>query len=120
MLKKNAEVRWTTTARESFVRIKEDFQEALVLVSPSPFIVTIILLQRNEDNKEQPVAFFSRVLRDGELKYNILEKKSYYLLKALKSFGVYVLHSQIIAYVPNVVVNDVLTQSDSDGKRGSG
>lgn len=34
MLKKDVEVRWTTTTREYFSRIKEAFQEAPMLVSP--------------------------------------------------------------------------------------
>ena len=31
---------------------------------------------------------------------------------------VYVLHSHVIAYVPNAVVKDILTQPDRDGRRG--
>ena len=52
------------------------------------------------------------------MNYNILEKQVYALVKALKAFRTYVLHSQIIAYVPNSVVKDVLVQSDVEGKRG--
>ena len=42
----------------------------------------------------------------------------YALVKTLKAFRNYVLQSQIIAYVPNYVVKDVLVQSDVEGKRG--
>ena len=35
----------------------------------------------------------------------------------MKDFGVYILHSHIIAFVPNIVVKDILSQ-DPDGKRG--
>ena len=42
----------------------------------------------------------------------------YALVKALKAFRTYVLHSQILAYVPNSAVKDVLVQSDVEGKRG--
>lgn len=58
------------------------------------------------------------MLRDAELKYNILEKQVYALVKALKALRTYVLQSQIIAYVPNIAVKDVLVQSDVEGKRG--
>eukprot|EP00253_Pinus_taeda_P021012 PITA_21012 len=37
---------------------------------------------------------------------------------ALKDFQVYILHSYILAYVPNAVVKDVLVQADSEGRRG--
>ena len=46
-----------------------------------------------------------------------MEKQAYALVKALKDFRVYILHSHIIAYVPNIVVKDILSQ-DPDGKRG--
>ena len=52
------------------------------------------------------------MLRDGELKYDIMEKQAYLLIKSLKYFKVYVLHSHIIAYVPRNVVKSILTQPD--------
>ena len=57
-------------------------------------------------------------MRDAELKYDIIEKQAYYLVQALKAFRVHLLHSSIIAYVPNSVVKIVLTKPDTDGKRG--
>jgi len=119
MLKKENEVHWTKEARESFSKIKEALQAAPVLISPdyqNPFQVFsfasansigVVLLQKNDEEKEHPVSLFSKILRDVELKYNILEKQVYALVKALKAFRTYVLQSQIIAYVPNVVVKDV-------------
>ena len=59
----------------------------------------------------------SDLLRDAPLRYNIMEKQAFALVKALKDFRVYILHSHIIAFVPNSVVKDILTQ-DPDGKRG--
>ena len=46
-----------------------------------------------------------------------MEKQAYALVKALKDFKVYILHFHTIAYVPNIVVKDILSQ-DPDGKRG--
>jgi hypothetical protein len=46
-----------------------------------------------------------------------MEKKAYALVKALKSFIVYVFHSKIIAYVPSASVKDILIQPDIDGRR---
>lgn len=120
MLKKENEVHWTKEARESFSRIKETLQEALVLISSDsqrPFqkfsfaslnSIAVVLLQKNDEEKEQPVASFSKILRYVELKYNILEKQVYALVKSLKAFRTYVLQSQIIAYVSNARVKDVL------------
>ena len=46
-----------------------------------------------------------------------MEKQAYALVKGLKDFRVYILHSHIIALVPHIVVKDILSQ-DPDGKRG--
>ena len=45
-----------------------------------------------------------------------MEKQALALVKALKDFRVYILHSHIIAFVPHTVVKDILSQ-DPDGKR---
>ena len=57
------------------------------------------------------------MLRDGELKYDIMEKQAYALVKALKYFRVYILHSHIIAHVPSAAVKRILTQPDPEGRR---
>jgi len=46
-----------------------------------------------------------------------MEKQALALVKALKDFRVYILHSHIISFVPHTVVKDILSQ-DPDGKRG--
>ena len=66
---------------------------------------------------EQPIAFFSKMLRDGELNYDIMEKQAYALVKELKYFRVYILHSHIITYVPTNAVKGILTQLDPKGRR---
>ena len=40
------------------------------------------------------------------------------MVKALKAFKTYVLHSKIISYVPTNVVKNILVQPDIDRKRG--
>ena len=48
--------------------------------------VAAVLLQKNDQGQEQPIAFFSKALRDAELRYEIMEKQAYALVKALKDF----------------------------------
>ena len=129
MLKKGAKVRWTETTRRSFDSIKKAIMEAPTLISPHyskkfhifsfsfEDTIVVVLLQQDEEHLEHPVAFFSKNLRDAELRYNIIEKQACVLIKSLKAFRVYILHSKIIAYVPSVAIKDVLTQLDADGKR---
>jgi ribonuclease HI len=129
MLRKGHEIKWTAESRNSFDQVKKALTEAPVLVSPdyskdfmifsfaSFDTVAAVLLQKNDQGQEQPIAFFSKALRDAELRYEIMEKQAYALVKALKAFRVYVLHSKIVAYVPSTSVKDILIQSDIDGKR---
>jgi len=49
-----------------------------------------------------------------------MEKQAFSLVKAIKDFRVYVLHYHIFAYVPNVVVKDILTQMDQMGRDANG
>jgi hypothetical protein len=80
--------------------------------------VATVLLQKNEEGFEKPIAFFSKSLRDAKLRYDIMEKQVYAMVKALKAFRTYVIHSKVIAYVPTSSVKDILVQPDNNGKRG--
>ena len=129
MLKKEQGVKWTLEAKKSFEMVKQALTKTLVLISldfskdfyifsfASEHTIAVVLLQKNPQGQEQPIAFFSKDLRDAPLNYNIMEKQAFALVKALKYFRVYILHSHIISFVPNSVVKDILTQ-DPDGKRG--
>jgi hypothetical protein len=130
MLKKDSRINWTTEAKASFEHIKRVISEAPVLTIPdylkdflifsfaSQHTIASVLLQKDDEGFEFPIAFFSKSLRDAKLKYDIMEKQAYAMVKALKAFRTYVLHSKIITYVPTSVVKDILVQPDSDGKRG--
>jgi hypothetical protein len=75
---------------EAPVLISPDYSKYFMIFSFSSFdTVATVLLQKNDEGFEQPIAFFSRALRDAELKYDIMEKQAYALVKALKSFRVY-------------------------------
>ena len=129
MLKKDNEIKWNVDARKYFKNNKKAITQAPVLVSPnfskyflvfsyaSEHKIVGVLLQQNNQNVEQPIYFFSMVLRDGELKYDIMEKQAYSLVKYLKDFSLYILNSHIIAFVPSNVVKNILTQSDPKIKR---
>jgi hypothetical protein len=129
ILMKGNKVKWIVESRESFNQIKKALTEAPVLISPNYskdfFIfsfssfdtVEVVLLQRNVEALEQLISFFSRTSRDAEIIYDIMEKQDYALVKALKYFKVYFLHSKIIAYVPSASVKDSLIQPDIDGRR---
>jgi hypothetical protein len=86
MIRKGNEVKWTFEARNSFDQIKKALTEAPFLIRPNyskEFLIfsfsshdtlAAFLLPKNIDGIEQPISFFSRVLRDAEVRYDIMEK----------------------------------------------
>lgn len=130
MLKKDSTIKWNLEVKRSFEDIKRALTQTPVLISPmfdKDFIlfsfalehtIVAVLLQKNDQGLEQPIAFFSKALKDAPSKYNIMENQAFSLVKAIKDFRVYILYSHIVAYVPNAVVKDILTQDGPDGKRG--
>jgi hypothetical protein len=86
MLRKGNEVKWNDESRNYFNQIKRALTESPVLINPdyskeflifsfaSSDTLDDILLQRNLDGLEQPISFFSRALRDAEMRYDIMEK----------------------------------------------
>ena len=97
-LKKGSEIKWTYHARSSFEAIKQAIMKAPTLISPnytkkfyifsfaSYDTIAAVLLQKNDEGVEHPVAFFSKSLRDVELRYGLIEKYAYALIRSLKSF----------------------------------
>jgi hypothetical protein len=120
MLRKNNEVKWNTDAINSFEMIKKalvDVPVLIILDYSKEFLIfsfafddtlVVVLLQKNKGDLEKPIAFFRRALRDVEIKYDIMEKQAYTLVKSLKAFRVYILHSNTIAYVPSNGVRKIL------------
>eukprot|EP00253_Pinus_taeda_P024713 PITA_24713 len=129
MLRKDSEIKWTEEAVKSFNLIKVILSSTPTLISPdytqdfilfsfaSEHKLAAVLMQKRE-GVERPIAFFSRIIRDGALNYNIIEKQALALIKALKDFRVYILHSHVLAYVPSAAVKDVLIQTEPEGRRG--
>lgn len=121
LLKKDAKFSWDGEVAQAFNRIKRAIQEAPVLKSPNyskPFslfsfasyhTVATILLQLDGEGHEHPIAFYSKSLQVAELKYEIMEKQTYALVKVVKAFRPYLLSARIIAYVPHAVVKDILS-----------
>ena len=98
--------------------ISPDYTKGFYIFSFASYdTVAAVLLQTNDEGLDHPIAFFSRTLRDAELKYDPIEKQAYALIKSLKKFIIYILHAKVIAYVPSAAMKDVLTQPNIDGKR---
>jgi len=129
MLKKGNEIKWNLEAMKLFEDIKvvltkdpmlaiPNFTKEFILFSfTSEHTIVDVLLQKDDQNFEDPIIYFSRMLRDSPLWYDIMEKQACALVKSIKEFRTYILHSHVIAYVPNNSVKDILTHLDPKGRR---
>ena len=59
-----------------------------------------------------PISFMSFPLKKHELNYSLAENKSFAIVKVVKYFWYYILHSHSLVYVPSIVVKIILTQQD--------
>jgi hypothetical protein len=96
MLKKDTKIKWNTESKHSFKQVKHALTQAPVLISPdytkdfylfsftSEHTIAAMLLQKNSEGYEQPIAFFNKSLRDVALNYNIMEKQAFTLVKSIK------------------------------------
>jgi hypothetical protein len=91
------------------VLINPDYsKEFLIFYVASSDTLVFVFLQKNMEGSEKPISFFSRELKDAKMRYDIIYKKAYSLVKSLKDFRFYVLHSKNIAYVPSTKVKEIL------------
>jgi transposase InsO family protein len=130
LLKKDVKFEWNDESKRAFESIKTAISEAPVLISPdytkdfqifsfaSEDTIVGVLLQKNDQGHDQPIAYMSRALQNSELKYPMFEKQAYALVKSLKHFRVFIGYSKVIGYVPNSAVKDVLSQVEGLGSRG--
>eukprot|EP00253_Pinus_taeda_P006400 PITA_06400 len=130
MLKKDSKVKWIVEENQAFEGIKLALTQTPVLTNPqfdrefiifsfaSQHTIVVVLLQKDDQGNEKPIALFSKSLRDAPLKYQIMEKQAYSLVKAIKDFRIYILYSHVIAYVPSPIIKDILTQENLEGRRG--
>ena len=122
MMKGNTNFKWTKEGKASFKKIKTIIANAPTLSYPNfskdfhlycyafENILVSMLTQPEKDNVETPIAFMSIPLKKHELKYSLIEKNAYALVKAVKQFRFYILNSHSKVFVLDSVVKTLLTQ----------
>lgn len=88
--------KWSEEGKKAFASIKDAIGQTPILVNPdfskdfviyyyaSKHTMSGILLQKNEDNDEVPISFMSIPLKKHEIKYSIMEKQAYAVVKVMK------------------------------------
>ena len=124
MMSEKHPFRWQEEGKKAFEDIKTAIANAPMLVSPNfekDFIIycyasehslSSILTQPNDEENEAPIAFMSVPLKKHELNYTPIEKHAFVVVKTLKQFRYYILHSHYVVYVPEIAVKSILTQQE--------
>lgn len=86
------------------VFIIPDYNDEFIIFSFASDHTMAAVLMQKRDKIKLPIEFFSHNIRDATLMCNIIEKQALDLVKAIKDFIVYILHSRTLAYVPNAAV----------------
>lgn len=130
-MKVNSLIKWTLKGKKAFHQIKEAMANTAALVCPDYIKYFImysyaldhtylaILMQKNHEGVESPIAFMSYSLKAHELKYSKMEKHAFSMVKPVKHFRFYILNSHVIALVPDVVVKSIWMQQEFGTKRGN-
>lgn len=70
------------------------------------------LMQENKEGIQALISFMSTPLKDNELRYSQMERHAYAMVRELKNFRFYILHSHDVVYVPDYVVKRISTQQE--------
>jgi len=102
LFKKGVDFHWNEAQEQSFKRLKEALSTAPVLMTPNykkEFNIASdasangiggVVFQLDENNKERPIAFYSRQLIDREKAWSIYERELLALIECLKNFRYFV------------------------------
>ena len=108
LLQKEEAYKWSADCDTAFEAIKQAFSDTVTLSHPNfkkTFIVDTdasdygiggVLSQKNEQGREQPVAYYSRTLSKPERKYAVTRKEMLAVVESLKHFRFYVLGRHFI------------------------
>ena len=101
LLRKDVSYNWSTDCQKAFEKIKAvltnypvlkapDFSKEFTLaVDASESGVGAVLLQKDDNDVEHPVCYYSKKLLPHQRKYSTIEKEALALVQALQHFEVY-------------------------------
>ena len=130
LLRKETKFVWTEECQVAFETLKRALVTAPVLAFPQfdkPFILAVdasdesigyVLSQLDSDNREHPVAYGGRALRNEELKWHITDKEGLSLVEAIRQFRPYLANVPFTVYTDNVSVKYLQQIKDCQGRLG--
>lgn len=129
MINKDATYKWDKREKYAFICIKQAIEKPLALYSPNfskyfllciftfDTSLAIILTQKDDQDKEQPISFMSVRLQGPELNYPAINKHAYVVYKAVKHFRPYLLNNHVIIFMPHPIVRSLFVQQELDERK---
>jgi len=127
MIKKDEVYRWDKREKDAFSHIKQAITEARALYSPyfsfllytfaSDTSLLVVLMQKDDQDNEQPIYFMSDSLQGLELNYLAIDKQSYAIYKAMKHLWPYLLKNHCIIFVMHPKVRSLFVQQELGERR---
>ena len=130
LLRKDSKFVWTEECQVAFETLKKALVTAPVLAFPQfdkPFILAVdasdesigyVLSQLDSVNREHPVAYGGRALRNEELRWHITDKEGLSLVEAIRQFRPYLANVPFTVYTDNVSVKYLQQIKDCQGRLG--
>lgn len=124
MIKGNKAFKCSDIGKRDFEDIKGVVAKACVLFHPditknfiiyhykSKHTIPFILMEENEEGIQAPYDFMCMPYKNQELRYSQMEKHVYAVVRALKNFRFYILHSHLVIHVLDPALKIILKQQD--------
>jgi hypothetical protein len=84
-------------------------KEFILYYYTSTHTLSTILMQENDEGIQALIAFMSTLFKYQEFRYSQMENFAYTVVRAMKNFRFYVLHSHSFVYILNYGVKYILT-----------
>ena len=79
----------------------------------------VVLIKKNIESNEIPIAFMSSSFKGAELNYSAVDQQAYVIFKAVKHFRSYLLKSRTKVIVPDPAVRNLLVQKELGEKQAN-
>lgn len=129
LLKKDTKFKWTEQCDKAFNDMKfrmtstpilqfPDFNKEFILCTDSSdYSIGYVLTQKHGD-KEHPVSYGGRALRDSELKWHITDKEGLALVEGIQHFKHYLVNKKFTVITDNAAVKYLQKNKDCNGRLG--
>ena len=129
LLKENTPFEWGEKQNSAFLELKDKLSNPPVLTYPnfdkefylycdaSAIGIGSVLMQHNDKNQLQPIAYYSRKLNKAEKEYSVTDKEALAVIASLKHFRYIIFGYKIQVYTDHAAITEIFKNPQLSGKR---